>query len=170
MELERLRIGLGVDVHPFEAGRPLILGGERLEHRRGLAGHSDADVLVHAVCDALLGAASQGDIGVHFPDSDPANRDRSSLEILAEVVSSIRSLGYSILNIDVCVMAEEPKIAPHYGAMRSNIAATVGLAPSQIGLKATTSEGLGFVGRGEGIAAQAVCLLAAGEREGEGAR
>ena len=170
MELEKLRIGLGVDVHPFKTGRPLILGGELLDHRRGLAGHSDADVLLHAVCDALLGAASQGDIGVHFPDTDPANRGRSSLEMLAEVAKNIRSLGYSILNIDACVMAEEPKIAPHYGAMRSNIAGTVGLAPSQVGLKATTTEGLGFVGRGEGIAAQAVCLLAAGGQEGEGVR
>lgn len=169
MELERLRIGLGVDVHPFEAGRALILGGERLEHRLGLAGHSDADVMVHAVCDALLGAASQGDIGVHFPDSDPANRGRSSLEMLGEVAKRIRSLGYSILNIDVCVMAEEPKIAPHYGAMRSNMAGTLGLEPSQVGLKATTTEGLGFVGRGEGIAAQAVCLLAAGGQREEGA-
>ena len=102
MELERLRIGLGIDVHPFETGRPLILGGERLDHRRGLAGHSDADVLVHAVCDALLGAASQGDIGVHFPDSDPANRDRSSLEILAERLENsldevVDSLKHSIL-------------------------------------------------------------------------
>jgi len=163
--LERLRIGMGIDVHPFDDERPLFLGGERITYPRGLAGHSDADVLLHAVCDALLGAAALGDIGGHFPDSDPANRDRRSLEILGEVAKTVAAAGYRILNIDACIVAEEPKLSPWYGAMRKNIAGTVGIDPSRVGLKATTSEGLGFTGRGEGIAAQAVCLLASGEED-----
>ena len=165
MVLERLRIGTGIDVHPFDEGRPLILGGERIDWPRGLAGHSDADVLLHAVCDALLGAAALGDIGVHFPDSDAANRNRRSLEILGEVSQMVKTDGFQVLHIDACIVAQEPKLAHRYGAMRENIAGAVGIAPSRVGLKATTSEGLGFTGRGEGIAAQAVCLLAAGEEK-----
>lgn len=166
MELERLRIGMGVDVHPFVDGRPLVLGGERIPWGRGLAGHSDADVLLHAVSDALLGAAGLGDIGQHFPDSDQVNRDRSSLEILEEVSRKILRARCAVLHIDACIIAEMPKLAPHYDAMRGNIARSVGVDPSRVGLKATTSEGLGFTGRAEGIAAQAVCLLAVGGEEG----
>lgn len=165
MELERLRVGMGVDVHPFADGRPLVLGGEMIPWRQGLAGHSDADVLIHAVSDALLGAAALGDIGQHFPDSDPVNRDRSSLDILEEVSRKMAQAGCAVLNIDACIIAEEPKLAPYYDAMRGNIARAVGIDTSRVGLKATTSEGLGFTGRAEGIAAQAVCLLAVGGKE-----
>lgn len=133
--------------------------------RQGLAGHSDADVLIHAVSDALLGAAALGDIGQHFPDSDPVNRDRSSLDILEEVSRKMAQAGCAVLNIDACIIAEEPKLAPYYDAMRGNIARAVGIDTSRVGLKATTSEGLGFTGRAEGIAAQAVCLLAVGGKE-----
>ena len=166
MDLAGLRIGTGIDVHPFDEGRPLFLGGERIDHPRGLAGHSDADVLLHAVCDALLGAAGLGDIGVHFPDSDEANRGRRSIGILEEVSAKVRGAGFRILHIDACVVAREPRLAPLYEVMRRNIAGAAGIDPSRVGLKATTTEGLGFTGRGEGIAAQSVCLLAAREEGG----
>ena len=159
VESANLRIGKGVDVHPFCEGRPLILGGEEIPFPLGLAGHSDADVLLHALCDALLGAAALGDIGLHFPDSDPANRNRSSLEILSLVVRTVGEAGFSVSNVDTCILAAEPKISPYYGAMRQNIARAIGIDDDRVSVKATTTEGLGFIGRAEGIAAEAVCLL-----------
>lgn len=157
-----MRIGTGFDVHPFASDRALFLGGEKIPSARGLSGHSDADVLLHAICDALLGAASLGDIGVHFPDTDPANRNRSSLEILRAAALLVEEAGLVVCHVDSCVLAEQPRIAPYYAAMRRNIAAALSLDEDRVGIKATTTEGLGFVGRKEGIAAQAVCLLAAG--------
>ena len=154
-----LRVGTGFDVHPFAAGRPLVIGGVTLPHGRGLAGHSDADVLLHAICDALLGAAALGDIGRHFPDSDPAFRGISSLELLRRTVGILAAAGWSPLQIDTCILAEAPRIAPHEPAMREAIAAALGIPEGNVGIKATTTEGLGFVGRSEGIAAQAVCLI-----------
>lgn len=165
MGLDRLRIGNGIDVHPFQDGRPLVLGGKTIPHDRGLAGHSDADVLLHAITDALLGAASMGDIGQHFPNTDPANRGRSSLEMLTLVSGMLSESGFRVVNVDSCVIAETPKLAPHYDDMRRNIASCLGLEPDRIGVKATTTESLGFAGRGEGIAAQAVCLLLSGGKD-----
>ena len=156
-----MRIGSGIDVHPFRDDGPLVLGGKTIPHDRGLAGHSDADVLLHAISDALLGAASMGDIGQHFPDTDLSNRGRSSLEMLGLVAAMLSEAGFRITSVDSCVIAETPKLAPHYQDMRRNIAACLGLDPGRVGVKATTSEGLGFTGRGEGIAAQAVCLVLA---------
>lgn len=153
-----LRVGLGFDVHPFAPGRPLFLGGVEIAHEAGLAGHSDADVLLHAICDALLGAAALGDIGQHFPDSDPAWRGISSLELLRRTAALLAASGWRALQVDAVVMAEAPRIAPHAAAMRAAIAAAIGVAVEAVGIKATTTEGLGFVGRREGIAAQAVCL------------
>ncbi|HEY6000789.1 MAG TPA: 2-C-methyl-D-erythritol 2,4-cyclodiphosphate synthase [bacterium] len=154
-----LRVGLGFDVHPFADGRRLVLGGVEIPHVAGLAGHSDADVLLHAVCDALLGAAALGDIGLHFPDSDPAYRGISSMELLRRTAALVAGAGWKPLQVDAVVLAEAPRIAPHAAAMRAGIAATLGIPAANVGLKATTVEGLGFVGRREGIAAQAVCLL-----------
>jgi 2-C-methyl-D-erythritol 2,4-cyclodiphosphate synthase len=154
-----IRIGKGIDVHPFCEGRPLLLGGEKIAFPLGLAGHSDADVLLHAICDALLGAAALGDIGLHFPDSDPANCNRSSLEILSLVARKIAEAGFSVSNVDTCVLAAKPKISPYYGAMRQNIARAIGVDDDRVSVKATTTEELGFIGRAEGIAAEAVCLL-----------
>jgi len=154
-----LRVGIGLDVHPFAEGRPLVIGGVAIPHERGLAGHSDADVLTHAICDALFGAAALGDIGRHFPDRDPAFRGISSLELLRRTVALLAAAGWRPLQVDVCVIAEEPRIAPHEPAMRLAIAAALGVPEANVGIKATTTEGLGFVGRREGIAAQAVCLI-----------
>jgi len=156
-----LRVGQGYDVHRLVGGRRLILGGEEIPFDRGLEGFSDADVLLHAISDALLGAASMGDIGQHFPDTDLSNRGRSSLEMLGLVAAMLSEAGFRITSVDSCVIAETPKLAPHYQDMRRNIAACLGLDPGRVGVKATTSEGLGFTGRGEGIAAQAVCLVLA---------
>ncbi len=164
-DIADLRIGMGIDVHPFTEGRPLVLGGERIPYHLGLAGHSDADVLLHALADALLGGSSLGDIGQHFPDSDPAQRNRSSLEILREVTDMVQREGLRVLHVDTAVIAERPRLSPHYAAMRRNIAGALGIPESRVGLKATTTEALGFAGRGEGIAAQAVCLLAPWPRE-----
>lgn len=159
MDPGKIRIGIGTDVHPFCDGRPLWLGGEKIPFGLGLAGHSDADVLLHAVCDALLGAVSLGDIGQHFPDSDTANRGRSSLDMLVNVSGRIAEEGYRVSNIDSCIVAERPGLSPHYPAMRRNIAQAVGVDIDRVSVKATTTEGLGFTGRAEGIAAQAVCLV-----------
>jgi 2-C-methyl-D-erythritol 2,4-cyclodiphosphate synthase len=159
MSPESVRIGTGIDVHPFCDGRDLVLGGEKIPYPRGLAGHSDADVLLHAISDALLGAACLGDIGLHFPDSDPSNKDRSSLDILESVAALIAEAGFRVSHVDSCIIAEKPKLSPHYPAMQRNIARCVGLDPGRVGVKATTAEGLGFTGREEGIAAQAVCLI-----------
>jgi 2-C-methyl-D-erythritol 2,4-cyclodiphosphate synthase len=153
------RVGLGLDVHPFAEGRTLVIGGVVIPHDLGLAGHSDADVLAHAICDSLLGAAALGDIGRHFPDSDPAFRGISSLELLRRTVAILRAAGWRPLQVDSCVLAEAPRIAPHEASMRQAIAAALSIPEGNVGIKATTTEGLGFVGRREGIAAQAVCLI-----------
>ena len=154
-----LRVGTGFDVHPFADGRTLVIGGVVIPHERGLAGHSDADVLLHAICDALLGAAALGDIGRHFPDRDPALRGISSLGLLRRTVAILAAAGWVPLQTDTCILAEVPRIAPHEPAMRAAIAAALGVPEANIGIKATTTEGLGFVGRREGIAAHAVCLI-----------
>lgn len=154
-----IRIGTGFDVHRIEAGRPLILGGVEIPFDKGLAGHSDADVLAHAVCDAILGAAALGDIGTHFPDSDARYAGADSLDLLREVVAMAAGRGLVPHNVDTVVIAERPKLAPHVAEMRKRLAAALGLPEDSVGVKATTSEGLGFTGRGEGIAAQAVCTL-----------
>ena len=156
------RIGQGYDVHRLEPGRALWLGGVQIPFPLGLAGHSDADVLLHAVCDALLGAAAAGDLGSHFPDSDPAHRDRASREILQEVRNIVHSYGWSVANVDATVVAQEPKLASYIDEMRANIATDLQLDVSRVSVKATTTEGLGFTGRGEGIAAQAAALLMSG--------
>lgn len=153
------RIGFGYDVHQLAADRLLIIGGVTIKHPLGLAGHSDADVLLHAICDALLGAAALGDIGRHFPDTDPATEGISSLKLLAATVDLIKQAGFRIHNIDTTVVAQEPKIAPHIDKMILNIAEAAGLKRNQVNVKATTTEKLGFAGREEGIAAYAVTLL-----------
>ncbi len=146
-------------MHPLEAGRRLVLGGVEIAHERGLAGHSDADVLLHAIADAVLGAAGQGDIGLHFPPSDERWRDASSLDLLARVVAIARVDGWSVVNVDATVIAERPRIAPHVPLMRERIAARLGIPIDAVGVKATTNERLGALGREEGIAALAVALL-----------
>jgi len=154
-----MRIGNGYDVHPLVENRKLLLGGVQIPFHLGLAGYSDADVLVHAIMDALLGAAGLGDIGQHFPPQDPAYRDISSLVLLGRVRELLRANGLGIANVDSIVVAERPRIAPFVPEMRENIAKTLGVDPARISVKATTTEGLGFTGRGEGIAAMAVALL-----------
>ena len=154
-----MRIGHGYDVHRFEDGRDLILGGVKIPFERGLLGHSDADVLTHAVMDALLGAASLGDIGLHFPDRDPAYRGISSLILLGRVGALLAERGYSVCNIDATVIAEEPKLRPYIDKMREKIADALGISVDQVSVKATTEEGLGFTGERLGIAAHAVCLI-----------
>lgn len=154
-----MRIGQGFDAHRFAEGRKLILGGHEIDHPLGLAGHSDADVIVHALIDALLGAAGLGDIGMHFPDSDPAYRDASSMEMLEVVCKAIEALGHRIANIDITVLAQQPRIAPFRAAIVGNLAVATGVVPERVNVKATTTEGMGFIGRAEGIAASAVVLL-----------
>ncbi|MBN1142545.1 MAG: 2-C-methyl-D-erythritol 2,4-cyclodiphosphate synthase [Deltaproteobacteria bacterium] len=156
-----MRIGCGYDAHCLVAGRPLILGGVQIEHETGLLGHSDADVLLHAICDALLGALGEGDIGRHFPDSDPALKGISSLLLLERVVALMTGKGYRLGNLDAVIIAQRPRLSPHIPAMRDRIAAACGAIPERINIKATTTEKLGFEGREEGIAAQAVALLCA---------
>lgn len=152
-----MRIGNGYDVHRLTEGRPLILGGVEIEHSLGLLGHSDADVLVHAIMDALLGAAALGDIGQHFPDTDPAYKGISSIKLLEHVGGLLKD--YRICNIDAIIVAQKPKLAPHIPAMRERVAAALGLEVAQVSIKATTTETLGFEGREEGISSYAVCLL-----------
>lgn len=154
-----MRIGHGYDVHRLVEGRRLILGGVEIPHERGLLGHSDADVLLHAICDALLGAAALGDIGKLFPDSDPSFKDADSLTLLRTVSMRLASAGYRIVNIDSTVIAEAPKLAPHIAKMKRNIAITLGIDTDDVSIKATTEEGLGFSGERLGIAAHAVCLI-----------
>ncbi len=154
-----MRIGHGFDAHKFVENRKLILGGEIIPYPLGLEGHSDADVLTHALIDALLGAAGLGDIGMHFPDTDPAYRDASSISMLETVVDAVRALGFRITNLDVTVLAQAPKIGPFRAAIVGNLAEAVGIEPDRVNVKATTTEGLGFIGRAEGIAASAVVLL-----------
>ncbi|HEX6158168.1 MAG TPA: 2-C-methyl-D-erythritol 2,4-cyclodiphosphate synthase [Burkholderiales bacterium] len=154
-----MRIGQGLDVHAFAAGRKLVIGGVEIPHHKGLAGHSDADVLLHAICDALLGAAGLGDIGQHYPDSDPQFSEIDSRRLLRDVAQKLAGLRLKVLNIDATIIAEAPRMSPHVGRMAGNIAADLGIAPAAINIKATTTEQLGFVGRGEGIAAMAVALV-----------
>lgn len=154
-----MRIGQGFDVHSFGMGRKLILGGVDIPHHRGLVGHSDADVLLHAVCDALLGAAALGDIGRYFPDTDKQYKDIDSRELLRETKVLVEQQGYRINNLDCTIIAQAPKLAPHMGAMCKNIADDLGINKNAVNVKATTTEELGFTGRGEGIAAQAIVLL-----------
>jgi 2-C-methyl-D-erythritol 2,4-cyclodiphosphate synthase len=159
-----MRVGQGFDVHRFEAsgaGKPLMLMGCHVPHDRGLIGHSDADVMLHALMDALLGAAGLGDIGQHFPDTDPAYRGADSAELLASVMASVRAKGWKLVNADVCLIGERPKLGPHRDAMRRRVAPILDIDPEDLNVKATTTEKLGFTGRGEGLAAQAVVLLAA---------
>jgi len=153
------RVGLGIDFHRFAPERALVLGGVEIPHDRGLAGHSDADVLLHAICDALLGAAALGDIGQHFPMGDPEYEGISSLELLRRTVSLLAKTGYVPQQVDAVVVAERPMIAPHVPAMREQIAAALGGEPTAISVKATTPEGMGALGRGEGIGAWAVALI-----------
>jgi len=154
-----LRVGLGYDVHPFADDRVLVLGGVHVPHVRGLLGHSDADVLVHALMDALLGAMRLQDIGAHFPDSDPAYAGISSIALLGHVAGLMEEHGWRLVDADLVVVLETPRIAPYRDEMRACIAAALGVGADRVGLKATTTEGLGFEGRGEGVAAQAVVLL-----------
>ena len=159
-----MRIGMGYDVHRLVEGRELVLGGVTIDYEKGLLGHSDADVLLHAIMDALLGAAALGDIGKHFPDTDPAYKGISSIRLLEHVKELIRSEGYEVENVDATIIAQQPKMRPHIDAMRENIARSLGVELSRISVKATTEEGLGFTGSGEGISSQAICLL----READG--
>ena len=154
-----MRIGFGYDVHRLVEGRPLVLGGVTIPHERGLLGHSDADVLLHAISDAVLGAAALGDIGTHFPDTDEAWRGADSLELLRVVEGRVREAGYRVGNVDATVVLERPKLRPHVDAMRANVADALGLAVGAVSVKATTSEQMGFVGTREGAAAYAVCAL-----------
>jgi len=153
------RVGMGFDVHKLVSGRKMVLGGVEIAHPKGLMGHSDADALVHAVCDALLGAAALGDIGVHFPDSDERYRGISSLMFLSETARMLHEEGYTILNVDTTVAAEAPKLAPYRDEMRQNMAEAMGINKGAVSVKATTTEGMSFVGRAEGIAAWAVALI-----------
>jgi 2-C-methyl-D-erythritol 2,4-cyclodiphosphate synthase len=154
-----LRAGLGVDIHPLIEGRPLIVGGVRIPSERGLDGHSDADVLAHALGDALLGAAGLGDLGRHFPPGDPAWAGVSSLRILERISALVRDAGYSIVNVDGTVLLETPRLSPHIEEMRRALAGSLGIEPAAVSVKATTAERLGPVGRGEGAAALAIALL-----------
>jgi 2-C-methyl-D-erythritol 2,4-cyclodiphosphate synthase len=157
-----MRIGQGFDVHALVPGRRLVLGGVHIPHHLGLEGHSDADVLLHAVCDALLGAAGLGDIGRHYPDTDAQYAEIDSRRLLRDVAAKLAAAGWRVVNVDATVVAQAPRLAPHFAAMIANIAADLGLAPGAVNLKATTTEALGFTGRGEGIAAMAVALIEEG--------
>jgi 2-C-methyl-D-erythritol 2,4-cyclodiphosphate synthase len=154
-----MRIGQGFDVHAFADGRRLVIGGVEIPHAKGLLGHSDADVLLHAICDALLGAAGLGDIGQHYPDSSPQYADVDSRVLLRSTVAKLRERGHRVVNIDATIVAEAPRMSPHIGRMVGNIADDLGVAAAQVNVKATTTERLGFVGRDEGIAAMAVVLI-----------
>jgi len=154
-----MRIGQGYDVHALVAGRRLVIGGVDIPHYKGLEGHSDADVLLHAICDALLGAAGLGDIGQHYPDSDASYSGVDSRKLLRDVAKKLKALNYKVVNVDATIIAQEPRMMPHVPRMIGNIAEDLSVKPAAINIKATTTEGLGFVGRVEGIAAQAVALI-----------
>jgi len=156
-----MRIGLGYDVHKLVFERDLILGGVKIDYDKGLLGHSDADVLLHAIMDSLLGAAALGDIGIHFPDSSPKYKGISSLKLLKEVGQMIGEAGFHVGNIDATIIAQNPKMSPHIKNMRENICSSLNITMDKINIKATTEEGLGFTGRGEGISAESICLLEA---------
>ena len=154
-----MRIGIGYDIHALAKGRDLVLGGVTIPYEKGLVGHSDADVLIHAICDALLGAAGKGDIGLHFPDHDPTYKDISSLKLLTATLEIIGNARYEIVNIDCTVFAQAPKLSPYREAMKTTVAKTIDFNPNRINIKATTTEGLGFIGEGKGIAAMCVALI-----------
>jgi 2-C-methyl-D-erythritol 2,4-cyclodiphosphate synthase len=154
-----MRVGIGNDVHRLVEGRKLVLGGVTIPYEKGLLGHSDADVLTHAICDALLGAAGLGDIGLYFPDTDPAFKDIYSIDLLKICCRKLMDLGFAVTNIDATIFAEKPKLAPHREAMVRTLARALDLAPDAVNVKATTTEGLGMIGQGEGIAAMAVALI-----------
>src|SRR4051812_8554557 len=154
-----MRIGQGFDVHALVEGRRLIIGGVDIPHYKGLEGHSDADVLLHAICDALLGAAALGDIGQHYPDSDASFSGVDSRKLLRDVAKKLKALNYKVVNVDATIIAQEPRMMPHIPRMIGNIADDLGVTPAAVNVKATTTEGLGFAGRLEGIAAQAVALI-----------
>jgi len=154
-----MKVGQGFDVHALVAGRELVIGGVKIPHSRGLQGHSDADVLLHAICDAILGAAGLGDIGQHFPDTDPRYGGIDSRKLLREVAKKVAELKLRIVNIDATIIAQEPRMSPYKAQMIGNIAHDLGVTPAMVNIKATTTEGLGFLGRVEGIAAQAIALL-----------
>jgi len=156
-----MRVGHGYDVHRFGAGEAIVLGGVRIPHHRGLEAHSDGDVLIHAICDALLGAIGQGDIGRHFPDTDPANAGIDSRLLLRRVMGLVQAAGWELANLDATLVAQAPRMAPHIDSMRANLAADLAAEVSRVNVKATTTEKLGFTGREEGIAAHAVVLLQA---------
>jgi 2-C-methyl-D-erythritol 2,4-cyclodiphosphate synthase len=153
------RVGTGFDAHAFEDGVPLVLGGVRIDHPRGLAGHSDGDVLAHALTDAVLGAAGMADIGALFPSGDPAYKGADSIELLREAWAFVQEEGWRLVNADVVLIGEEPRLAPHRDAMRARLADALGVEPACVAVRATTTDGLGFTGRKEGLAAQAVALL-----------
>jgi 2-C-methyl-D-erythritol 2,4-cyclodiphosphate synthase len=154
------RVGIGVDAHALEEGVPLVLGGVRIEFARGLAGHSDGDVIAHALIDAVLGAAGLADIGAFFPSGDPQWQDASSLDLLARAYAAVRELGFELVNADCILVGEQPRLAPHREEMRDALAGAMGVPGERIAVRATTTDGLGFTGRGEGLAAHAVALLA----------
>ena len=156
-------VGIGYDVHQFAVGRPLFLGGVEIAHSRGLEGHSDADVVMHAICDAVLGALGAGDIGIFFPNTDPRWKGAPSQVFLEEAARQVASRGGQIINVDCTVLAQEPKIAPHVQAMKKRVAEALRIDPARVGIKATTNEKMGFIGRGEGIAAMAVASVEIGE-------
>jgi 2-C-methyl-D-erythritol 2,4-cyclodiphosphate synthase len=155
-----VRVGLGYDAHRLVADRPLILGGVKIPHTQGLLGHSDADVLSHAIGDALLGAVGAGDLGTHFPDKNPAYKNISSLILLERIMEVVRGRGFQPVNVDATIVAQAPRLAPHIPAMQTNLAPILGLSAAEVNIKATTTEHMGFAGRGEGMAAYAVVLLA----------
>lgn len=163
MACPEFRVGTGTDVHELVPERDLIIGGVRIDHEKGLAGHSDADVLIHAVCDALLGAAGLGDIGELFPDTDPAFKGISSSLLLKDCAGRVRGRGWEVVNLDCTIFAQAPKMAPHKQAMADHIAGVLGIGPDRVNIKATTTEHLGFVGRKEGIAAQSTVLITTGK-------
>jgi 2-C-methyl-D-erythritol 2,4-cyclodiphosphate synthase len=154
-----MRVGIGYDAHRLVKGRKLVLGGVEIPYEKGLLGHSDADVLVHAINDALLGAAALGDIGVHFPDTDPEYKNIRSILLLKRVGEMLKREGFGVVNIDSVICAERPKLSPYIDKMRENIAQALNISKDKVSIKATTTEGMGFEGRGEGISAQAVCLI-----------
>lgn len=154
-----MRVGIGYDIHRLVIGRSLVLGGVSIAYEKGLLGHSDADVLVHAICDALLGAAGLGDIGTYFPDSDPQYKDISSLKLLSETCRLLIDKGFRIVNLDATVFAEAPRLAPHRQNMQTILAETMNIGPSEVNIKATTTEGLGVIGKGEGIGAMCIALI-----------
>jgi 2-C-methyl-D-erythritol 2,4-cyclodiphosphate synthase len=157
--MSEYRVGTGVDAHALEEGVPLVLGGVAVDHPRGLAGHSDGDVLAHALTDAILGAAGMDDIGALFPSGDPQLEGADSVALLAEAWNRVRAAGWELVNADVVLIGEEPRLAPHRDAMRGRLAGALGVEPERVAVRATTTDGLGFTGRGEGLAAQAVALL-----------